>query len=302
MILETSPPITPAKPLIELAQDCPILPLVLDWQLQTEANWQGFAGNRLHGWLGHGLRDASPQAYHALFHNQGPQAPAPYWLRLPSHQKNQWQAGELYRFELWLFGDAVQLAPQVLAACQAMSQRPLNGARLRWIQASVKQPDQRLSTQLEPMPLSHWLAPPKHLNPLASANVRLQLHTPLRLKRQKQFWQSAPPLDEWLIAVKRRWQLLAEHWVDEDQDRYRALHQALPRLGSVTHSDHTQRYTLTRYSLKQENTADIGGLIGYADYSGELLSAWPWLQIGEVLGVGSKTAFGLGEHQWVWAD
>jgi hypothetical protein len=52
-----------------------------------------------------------------------------------------------------------------------------------------------------------------------------------------------------------------------------------------------------RYSQRQGQRMNMGGLVGTAVYEGELDEFMPWLILGEQVHVGKNTVFGLGKYR-----
>ena len=52
-----------------------------------------------------------------------------------------------------------------------------------------------------------------------------------------------------------------------------------------------------RYSKRTESVMPFGGLLGESVYCGELSPFIPWLSLGQWIGVGGKTSFGLGRYE-----
>ncbi|MCI0724015.1 MAG: CRISPR system precrRNA processing endoribonuclease RAMP protein Cas6, partial [Acidobacteria bacterium] len=52
-----------------------------------------------------------------------------------------------------------------------------------------------------------------------------------------------------------------------------------------------------RYSGRQKEWMQFGGLLGSVTYEGALKPFLPWLALGEWLHVGGKTSFGLGRYR-----
>ena len=50
----------------------------------------------------------------------------------------------------------------------------------------------------------------------------------------------------------------------------------------------------TRYSSRQDERMDLGGLVGAAAYEGDLAEFLPWLLWGQLVHVGMNATFGLG--------
>jgi CRISPR/Cas system endoribonuclease Cas6 (RAMP superfamily) len=73
------------------------------------------------------------------------------------------------------------------------------------------------------------------------------------------------------------------------------------RLQSLAESIKTDSYTewkdYRRFSSRQNKSMKIGGLIGLIKLSGDLSPFYPYLKIGEVIGVGQHTTSGFGRYK-----
>ena len=87
--------------------------------------------------------------------------------------------------------------------------------------------------------------------------------------------------------------------------RSKEKHEAIPDAQAIK-IENEQTYYVdwqrknSPYHQEKKNHAlqPIGGIIGCWVYFGEVLAILPWLTIGSVIGVGSKTTFGLGQIYW----
>jgi CRISPR/Cas system endoribonuclease Cas6 (RAMP superfamily) len=52
-----------------------------------------------------------------------------------------------------------------------------------------------------------------------------------------------------------------------------------------------------RYSSRQKATMLLGGIEGKLEYRGDLTDLYPYIQLGEALGVGKGTSFGFGRYR-----
>ncbi len=62
-------------------------------------------------------------------------------------------------------------------------------------------------------------------------------------------------------------------------------------------ADRTQWATWTRYSSRQDRRMDLGGILGEAEYEGDLQPFWPYLVFGQWTHVGKNATFGLGRYE-----
>lgn len=56
-------------------------------------------------------------------------------------------------------------------------------------------------------------------------------------------------------------------------------------------------YDWTRYSQRQQDTMQLGGLVGRVVFEGPVGPFLPWLRVGEMTHVGKTTSFGLGHYR-----
>jgi len=69
-----------------------------------------------------------------------------------------------------------------------------------------------------------------------------------------------------------------------------------PLSGAVSHAK--LHFTeLTRYSNRQQTAMNLGGLMGEIAVQNASDAEWAWLRLGELIGVGKQTAFGLGNYE-----
>lgn len=128
--------------------------------------------------------------------------------------------------------------------------------------------------------------------------LRLQLLTPMRLKRRGRF-VDASQLDarDLLSTLAARVAVLAELYAQEgaplDLD---AVHAAIDQVQLT--SEGLRWVDWTRWSSRQQTHMQLGGLLGTLILSGSVLPAlWPLIALGQWLHVGKATSFGLGRYR-----
>lgn len=257
----------------------------------------------LHGGFGLMLHAAWPLVYQELFGAQADSASVrAYVLRPGPALAGALGPGEAFSFELLLYGPAVRHA----AACaEALAQLGINGltpARHRFAVEAIE----RLSpTGRSPLwtPADGWRL--GNLAPVAAAELlerpfpadrwQLQLLTPLAIKSGNQLLRAAPAPTAFFERLLGRAQLLATQQSGGpllDGDSKRAL---LAAAGALQPAGADCRWQeLTRYSARQRQRSEFGGLLGSLAFAGSPGPLSGWLHLAPWLHVGSKTSFGFG--------
>jgi len=113
----------------------------------------------------------------------------------------------------------------------------------------------------------------------------LQFLTPLRMKSQNGFLKTAPTLTQLLYSIRNRYEeLLGNGRIKLGYEP--SYHQRYAR---------TSFLDLTRYSSRQESKLGIGGIMGEIGYSEVDEQSAQLLRLGELIGIGKQTVFGLGK-------
>ena len=291
-----------APALSYLAQHFRVLRLRIT--LRLEADWQlpAYKGSVFHGWLGQSAKQYDEHLFHVLFAEHDAGQPKPYALKLNEEHKTHWRRNELVWFDVTLFGEATQLAEQLVEALQSGCKLGL-GDRVNQQRCPIELINVASITPFQRVPgirqtyLSDWFTP---IAESEQIELALQLKSPLRLKRQGKVQETFKP-DLYLLNQQtcRRLTLLSKFWVCDDANLLKDLNQSQPRLGEYQFTDHTYFEDWQRFSLKNKRLTSFGGLKGQLSYFGQINDAKPWLQVAEVLGVGGKTTFGLGHFDLI---
>ncbi len=118
-----------------------------------------------------------------------------------------------------------------------------------------------------------------------SSSIILNILTPIRMKYQNRLLKATPPLELLLQSI---------------YNRYLELQQ-LPKTKLPFSPTYTQKESkiffreLTRYSNRQKTKMQLGGIMGTIEYENLDKQSFELLKLGEVLGVGKQTVFGLGK-------
>jgi hypothetical protein len=259
-----------------------------------------FKGSMLHGWLGHSLKAVDEHAYFVLYGNHNEQQPKPYLIRPNGDLKTQWRKGEIYYFDISLFGDAVNLADKIIDACQYGEKLGLGPKRthVQLISIGSVLPN-KVASGIHACTLLDWLKDDAEQN--LRTEIAIHYETPIRLKSAGKIVKSqAPKLEEWLNHIVRRWIKLSEFWVMDNKELFKNLYQEIPVMGDYETSAHIYFEDWQRYSHKEKSILPFGGLKGQVSYFGEVGLAKPWLMVGQRLHIGGKTTFGLGNYSLIY--
>jgi hypothetical protein len=279
-----------------LCEKFQITTLQFTLQLKQNAKLPAFKGSMLHGWFGHALKQNSASLFDIFFKEHQANQPKPYAMHTCPDRKTHWQAGELMHFRLSLFGEATSVASPVIAALREGVPLGLgeHKAAFSLLQISCVTP-MGLQSQIQAFSLAQWL--PDNLDITTNA-VAVITETPLRIKHQKTVLKELTfDLNFWISKILQRWLQLSKFWVVDDTHLFREVKASVPKLSA--HHVHNQSTFIEwhRHSLSQKTKMAIGGLEGQWHFVGDIAQAWPLLKIGEILGLGSNTTFGLGRFQ-----
>lgn len=292
------------------------------------------AGAQLRGALWEALRDVvvcddklagTPQ--HSLFcpscrlimmeslqSPRGANPPRPFAIRPPldfdDHLRLKLATGQPLRFGVNLYGDAEQLFPYVCQAIYKIGQIGVGYGRGRYIlrQAKARNP----FTRQEQVILSEGRlralpgVPITHDDIAAAAQelpkdrITLRWLTPCELTDQQR--PARTPHAHILISrLIERIQMLELHYTSQPRGhpQWRSLHlrlQDVARTVSIT-KDSTRWLHVMSGSRRTNGLKPISGIIGEAQYRGELSELLYWLVWGSVLHVGKNVVKGNGWYE-----
>lgn len=293
---------------------------------QTEGNLHlpEYAGSALRGAFGHALRkltllphiDNTPCAvwktcpYCQIFavppppeiqHKKFSQMPAAYVIE-PSHcAKRKLADGDVLTFDIVLIGRAISQLSLVVFAFEQALKCGLGRYKVPSRLLEVRHADtseiiwQQGQNQIRDIDVI------QPFYDIHKTHVTLNFITPLRLQQKGKLVDTRTlNARTFLIALARRWQLLADIHLGSQA----------PQLDFTTLDSAAQKIQLepqsmrwldwTRYSSRQKQSMTLGGLTGKLLISGDLAPFQQLLHIGQWLHVGKETAFGLGRYQLEW--
>jgi hypothetical protein len=183
--------------------------------------------------------------------------------------------GGLLRFDLLLFGQALEHQPYVLLALERMAQNGLGAGRARF----------RL-VRAEAVP-----EPPAA--PLPEGPVTLTFATPLRLRVRHRFTDQLRFRDLAFAMLRRGLEMAHTHVPGAAVDwHFQPLLEKASQVRLLESNLHWHDWE--RWSERQQSAMKLGGLIGKVTLEGEMASFGPLLRMAEVIHVGKGATFGLG--------
>jgi len=271
-----------------------------------------YKGASFHGALGLALakigtrfRDffyqPTPPAHWKALHQKPPK---PYILIPPLDGRTHYQAGDTLDLGLVLYGPAIDYLLIIFAALEHLGEyMGLGKQRGHFSVERITQisPDGVRSLYQN----NHWVGQSQALHaaqffaaPSAVAQLRLKHTTRLRLKTANDLLRTAPPFGLLMHRLLGRINTLATLYssgiVITPEEKQHLL--ALADTVTIEHST-LEWHDWQRYSQRSQSTMSFGGLLGETVYTGELSPFVPWLALGQWVGVGGKTSFGLGLYE-----
>lgn len=238
--------------------------------------------------------------------------PVPYIIHPPPSQAQPWPKNHPLPYTLTLIGQASHHLPYLILALQKLSQNGLGKQRtpahLTHIHALP--PSSQIpitlwqNNTLQPnwRDHPHWTA--AHLSqatnhPTSPTQLTIHLRTPTRLKYQRQILHTPPPFHVLLRTLLRRLSALSyfHNHTPWDIDYSAWIEQAK---AITLHHHQTTWQSQTRYSTRQRQRIQLGGLTGTLTYQAptpnHLTPYLPLLTLGQHLHLGKGTAFGNGHY------
>lgn len=260
----------------------------------------------LHGGFGLMLHAHLRPIYEDLFGAQQDSAEVRgYVLRPARGLEGPVAADGLFDIELVLIGPALRHAASCLEALALLGVNGLTAGKHRFevvgVAALAPAGERRVWSPEEGWCV-HALAPVAAAEilsaPAAAGALRVELVTPMRLKHENSVLRTCPTPRVFVERLLGRMQLLATQQTGEPllDKALKAELVAQARALRVTEAS-LEWVLLERYSARQRQRMENGGLRGSfaLDVCPDELAGW--LRLGSWLHVGAKTSFGLGQYR-----
>ncbi|MEW5920378.1 MAG: CRISPR system precrRNA processing endoribonuclease RAMP protein Cas6 [Bacillota bacterium] len=257
------------------------------------------------------LREECPYAY--IFETGPPphtdalskyeSIPRPFVLEPPLETKRDYLPGEMLHFHLILIGRAGRYLPYFIIVFREMGEAGLGQGRRPFSLAEVaacgleeEVPIYAAETGVvKNLDLSYSGKQLLERLPEKAARIRLAFDTPVQLKDQGKT-VSRPDFHIFFRQALRRISSLAYfHQGEPLRVDYPALAERSRQVALTENT--TRRHDWERYSRRQQQRLNMGGLVGTVVYEGALDEFLPFLVLGEQVHVGKNTVFGLGKYR-----
>ena len=300
------------------------------FQLKALDNIQlpSYAGSTLRGAFGWAFRHVSCTrikgecktcllqktcAYASIFETPGDisdrnlidsQAPRPFILKLPLHDKQMYLPGENLTFGITLLGRAIDYIPYFILAFDEVGQRGLGKGRGRFILESVHQVEPSVvdpiytaeSGKIIIQNSTDGLSIIRDIPNIEDISNLLELEflTPGRFVQGGQL-VNILTFEVLIRSLLRRVTWLGHHHCNINLNIN--YHELIEKTKNVTiYENNLQWFDWDRYSQRQHTKMKLGGLIGKVSFKGNW-KEFVWLiNLGELFHVGKGATFGLGSY------
>ena len=233
--------------------------------------------------------------------------PRPFVLEPPQDRRRLYAPGDELCFGLTLVGKATRYLPYFIVAFLRLGELGLGRARSRYVLQRVEAlhpstgrvipiyENGALLTEGQESVVSY-----AEIAQAASAEnaSRLTLHflTPARLKYNGRYLEDAPPFHVVVRTLLRRVSSLSYfHCGQRWETDYRGWIQQAQEV--ETETAEVRWVDWERYSTRQRQRMNLGGITGRVTYKGELTPFLPLLRLGELIHVGKGATFGNGQYR-----
>ncbi len=189
-----------------------------------------------------------------------------------------------YNFSLYIFEDATQKLPYIVSALYKMLTKTGLGVNRDKFKIDKISCNNKIIYENDKFNL-HDIKTKKFTAKNLSSNIKIKLKTPLRIKYQNRLLNKKPSLEHLLYSIQNRLHEIK----DEPKIKLTFTPSYKEKLHDIKFKD------LTRRSNRQKTKLQIGGIIGEISYNDVDEKSVILLKLGEILGVGKQTVFGMGK-------
>lgn len=254
---------------------------------------------------GYIFETAPPEGSEVLRNLQ--EIPRPFIIVSPTDRSRLIQPGQRLSFDLTLVGQGMQYLAYFVLVFRELGRVGLGYDRGKFFLASMDAVSPYTSETVPVYQASDDLVRSAQLT-LTGAELdgraaslppdRLTLHflTPTRLKHAGRWIEQGPPFQALVKVLLGRISSLSYfHCGQPLQADFRGLIDRAAQVQLV--NSQTRWEDWSRFSGRQHQRIELGGLIGRATYRGPLAEYLPLLALGELVHVGKGTVFGNGQYQ-----
>ncbi len=233
-------------------------------------------------------------------------SPQPYLIEPPITDQTNFPADSTFDFNLLLFGQTNEYLPYYIYALEKMGALGIGRRKnhsgpgtfyvndVRMNGQSIYDPQvQKLSVDLSLEDLKLEL--PEHSQ---KGRIRVNIRTPLRVKHQNKLTDELPFFVLIKAALRRISMLFQEYGSGEPDIDYPGLVSRAKEVKTIISDLYWKEQK--RYSGRQKNFMQFGGVLGYIEYEGFISEYLPLLDLAQKLHLGKQTTFGLGSIDYIW--
>jgi CRISPR-associated endoribonuclease Cas6 len=189
-----------------------------------------------------------------------------------------------YDFSLYLFEDATEKLPYIISTLHKMLTEQGLGVKREKFQIQSMRCNDKLIYKDDKFDLKD-IKPQKFKIDELPKSISIKLKTPLRMKYKKQLLNQKPPLETLLYSIQNRLTEIKK----EPKAKLTFKPTYKEKFAKVRFQDQTRR------SNRQKTKLQIGGILGEIGYEMIDQKSLILLKVGEILGVGKQTVFGMGK-------
>ena len=296
-------------------------------RFETDAELPAYKGSTFRGVFGHALkrvvcalkRQECPDCilrerclYTRVFEtalSQGGQdavrnsaIPHPFVIEPPPETKTHYVKSDVFECGLILFGEMNQNLPYFIYAFDLMGEigigRKVSGERARFCLERVLY-DQKAVYEREtgilkaPEKLEALSLEPAFVTNGSGSRLKVTLCTPLRIKSENKLSAELPFHLIVRAALRRVSSLFNCYGEGEPNLDYSGLVRNAEGIRTLSSDLHW--FDWRRYSNRQNQDMEMGGMVGSVTYEGDLAGYLPLIHLAQKTHIGKQTAFGLGK-------
>ena len=238
--------------------------------------------------------------------------PLPYMIEPQNTEQTHYKKGDIFNFNLLLFGKTNELIAYFIYAVNEMGNIGM-GKKIKGKRASFSldivsvdgeniydKKTEKIETGNFAEDLKSSLCFPN--DTFIGKEITIKTETPLRFKTQNSFTKATELSFHILIrsALRRISSLYATYDEKEPDLNYKEIIKKAEKI-KIKNSD-LSWFDWKRYSNRQEAKMFMGGIMGDITYEGNLSEFIPLLKLCELFHIGKQTTFGLGKIKLLYED
>lgn len=232
--------------------------------------------------------------------------PRPFVIQSPHDLRTTIFPGEQLIFGLTLIGAGIKYLPLFVGIFYELGKVGLGHTRGRYRLLSVEAifSDGQMQSIYNATDQSIWgVDSTTHAEAITARaagfptdRITLNFLAPTRLKHQKKWIEQGPPFQALIKVLLGRISSLSYfHCGERLNVDFRGLIDRAVQIQMVNCETHWEDWT--RFSGRQHQEIEVGGLVGQITYEGDLRDYLPLLALGELIHVGKGAVFGNGRYQ-----